>query len=710
MRSDLAMAIHFHQPIGNFDFVIERACDNCYMPFLELLEKYPDIKMSFHFTGCLLEWAERCRPELIDVVKGMVARGQVEVISGGFYEPILPSIPDGDRVRQIKMLSSYIEDKMSFKPRGAWIAERVWEPGLPSDLVKAGVEYVILDDTHFLYSGIYKDATYGYYITEDNGKTLAIFPSDKVLRYMIPFKMPNECMDYMKGVMERHGEPLFVYGDDGEKFGEWPGTYKWVFEEKWLEKFFDELMNNAEWLKTMWLSQALDKHRPLGRVYIPTSSYEEMLEWSLPAGSQEHLRQVMEDIKRSGKEEFYKPFVKGGFWRNFLSKYPESNNMNKKMVYVSGKLDKIRASKKVDAEIFSEAEKDLMRGQCNCPYWHGVFGGLYLFHLRRAIYHHLIKSEKAIDGMLYGAKQICGTDTLDIDADGDDEVLLWNRDMSILVDPSEGGVIKEFDSKVICQNLTNTLARRKEAYHKTIIEKSREQAEQVDGQVKTIHDGIQVVQAGITEHLNYDWYGRYCLIDHFPGSETHVSDIKKAAYSEEGDLVNARYEFSVNGISASKVSVTMSRTGNVKGKKISISKEVTAFKKDAAFSVKYVITNQDKSAVETLFAPEFNVALPDADSDKYKIVAGKSGKEHSVKETFESGPCDKIEIKDKESGLSYSVSAFGMNKIWCFPVETVSQSEKAYELNYQGSAVIPVFKVKLRPGEAKSIDLDVRFS
>ena len=142
------MAIHFHQPVGNFDEVIERACDKCYMPFLETLNKYPDIKMTFHFTGCLLEWAEHNRPELLSLVKDMVSRGQIEMMSGGFYEPILASIPERDRLSQIKLLNEYVKDKFSYEPKGAWVAERIWEPGLPSVYSDAGIKYVILDDKH----------------------------------------------------------------------------------------------------------------------------------------------------------------------------------------------------------------------------------------------------------------------------------------------------------------------------------------------------------------------------------------------------------------------------------------------------------------------------------------------------------------------------------------------------------------------------------
>ena len=515
MKTDLAMVIHFHQPVGNFDSVIEGACNRCYVPFLETLKKYPTIKMTLHFTGCLLEWAEEKRPEILDMIKEMVSLGQVEIISGGFYEPILSSIPQRDQISQITMLNRYIKDKFSVEPRGAWIAERVWEPALPSVLSESGIKYIVLDDTHFLYAGIRKDDTYGYYTTEDNGRAVAVFPSDKILRYHIPYKMPKECIEYIRSTKDRIEDATFIYGDDGEKFGEWPGTHKWVFEEKWLEKFLNELKKNSDWLRTVTLAECYESRKPKGRTYLPAVSYEEMLEWALPAGVAEQMEDVILDIRNAGKEDWYKPFIRGGFWRNFLSKYPESNNMNKKMIYVSEKLEKVRRAGKSGSREFAEAEKELFRGQCNCAYWHGVFGGLYLFHLRRAVYEHLIKAEVCADRIMRGENDFLEHDVLDIDADGFDEVILANKKISLYFDPEEGGVLKELDSKKVASNLINSLARRKETYHRKIIEKAENAESSEENEVKTIHDGIQTPEEGISEHLNYDWYNRSSFLDHF---------------------------------------------------------------------------------------------------------------------------------------------------------------------------------------------------
>ena len=140
--------------------------------FVEVLARHPGIRVGLHFTGSLLEWIERAHPEYFAELRALVKRGQVEMVGGGFYEPILVAIPPQDRHEQITRLADYIEKHFGKRPRGAWIAERVWEPQLPSSLAPFGVEYTLVDDNHFLGAGFELNQLYGYYLAEDQGHTV----------------------------------------------------------------------------------------------------------------------------------------------------------------------------------------------------------------------------------------------------------------------------------------------------------------------------------------------------------------------------------------------------------------------------------------------------------------------------------------------------------------------------------------------------------
>src|SRR3954454_16269120 len=97
----LILALHNHQPVGNFDGVFEAAYRDSYLPFLEVMEDYPQIPFALHTSGPLLEWLEARRAEYVARVRALVEAGRLEVLGGGFSEPILTMIPHRDRVGQI---------------------------------------------------------------------------------------------------------------------------------------------------------------------------------------------------------------------------------------------------------------------------------------------------------------------------------------------------------------------------------------------------------------------------------------------------------------------------------------------------------------------------------------------------------------------------------------------------------------------------------
>ncbi|MFQ6058739.1 MAG: alpha-amylase/4-alpha-glucanotransferase domain-containing protein, partial [Anaerolineae bacterium] len=393
----LGLAIHSHQPVGNFDFVFAEAYQKAYEPLIAALERHPSIRMALHFSGCLRDWIVEHHPDYFPRIAALVARGQVEIMTGGYYEPILVAIPDVDKLGQIEKLTQAVRDDFGYEPTGLWLAERVWEPHLAKPLSEAGIEYTIVDDTHFKYVGLEDKDLFGYYVTEEQGAPLKIFGTSKWLRYSIPWKSVEEVMEYLRREAENVGAGLSpcpkiaVMGDDGEKFGLWPGTYThcWAPEDGgpgWMEEFFTALEENSDWVTTIPPGEYARRFPALGRIYLPTASYDEMTEWALPADDSHDIVHLKERLKQEGRDDALR-FVKGGFWRNFLAKYPEVNNLHKKMLWVSEKVHRaltpspLRSSPPLptlrlrSGQALGEGEgllDHLWAGQCNCPYWHGV--------------------------------------------------------------------------------------------------------------------------------------------------------------------------------------------------------------------------------------------------------------------------------------------------------------------------------------------------
>jgi alpha-amylase len=100
------------------------------------------------------------------------------------------------------------------------------------------------------------------------------------------------------------------------------------------------------------------------------------------------------------------------------------------------------------------------RAQCNDAYWHGVFGGLYLPHLRAAIWRELAAAERALR-----QDEGTGVEALDLDADGEHELWIHSPRQSAIIAPARGGAIEVLLDLERGINLCDVVARHPEAYH-----------------------------------------------------------------------------------------------------------------------------------------------------------------------------------------------------------------------------------------------------
>jgi len=700
-----AIGIHNHQPIGNFEFVFEDSYRRAYLPFLEVLERHPKIKIALHYSGVLFEWILKHDPDFGPRLRKLVSTDQVEMMSGGFYEPILVNIPDEDKLGQIKKLNQFVKKHTGYHPVGLWLAERIWEPQLPKPLAESGAKYVVIDDSHFKAAGLEEKDLFGYYITEETGYIINIFPISERLRYTMPFQEPEITFDYLCSIATEQGDKLVVFADDGEKFGNWPGTYEHCYEKEWLERFFTILENNLDWIEIVHFSEALEKLEPAGRIYLPTASYREMMEWALPANTIERYETFENKLKENGLFEAYKVFVRGGFWRNFLAKYPESNNLHKKSLWVSRKVHQLKGKKKYDQKLVKRAQDHLWAGQTNCPYWHGIFGGLYLNNLRHTVYKNTIQAETIIDRAVKSNSAYkngwIDVNTCDFNADGKDELIIETKVYNFYFSPQIGGTLYELDYKPKAINLLDTMTRRKEAYHNRILELKRKTSERKDSSVVSIHDLVVTKEPDLEKKLKYDWYNRTSLIDHFLGKNTNLEQIANAEHIEAGDFVQSPYFYKIK-LKDNLLKIKLFRDGFVKSNgrncKISITKTVIIYPQSSDIEIQYQIKNLETVAVDLWFAPEFNFALLAGDApDRYYYFDQELNENKNLASMGIVESARKAGLRDEWQKIDVLVEFNKNVDVWRFPVETISQSEGGFERVYQSSVVLPNWKIRLVP-------------
>lgn len=689
-------AIHNHQPVGNFDFVIEEAYQKSYLPFLRTLKKYPAIKTGVHITGVLHEWIEKNHPEMIVLLKSMVKNNQVQMLSGGYYEPILSVIPPADRIGQIEKQNRLIQKSLNTKARGMWLAERVWEPTLPSWMAKAGMEFTVIDDIHFKYAGLQEEQLYNYYITEDLGYNMKLFPISQELRYLIPFQKPEKTIEFLRSIASENEDRIVVFADDGEKFGLWPDTFDFVYMGGWLEKFFQLLSDNLDWINISHFSEVMDTTKPFGSIYLPTASYAEMLHWALPNKAFKAYEEFENTLKESQLLDKYGVFVRGGFWRNFFTKYSESNNLHKKMMRVA---DKVWADKKgVSDRNLKTAKDHLWAGQCNCPYWHGVFGGLYLPHLRTAIYENLIAAENLMDAEILKEKT-SNIELIDFDNNGSEELLIETATQNIYISLLDGGTIFEHDIRKINFNICDTMARREEGYHLKLQELAKSNIDSHSDGHASIHDIVVAKEEGLEKKLFYDRFlPRKLRIHFFSGAK--VEDFYSAQYSELSNAPEVEFKVTSKKRYEDDIYIRLTAEAEISHRNnkavVEVEKVLRISAKDLGSVTELIFRKKSGDNMDIQVGVDYFYSMLAGNADdRYYITQDEDHNKSHLNSIFSLKNTQELGFTDEWKKISVRLKLNKQAGFHVYPVETISLSESGFERVYQASCLMPYFDFNL---------------
>jgi len=681
-RLRLALVFHQHQPAGNFPNVFSDVAERAYAPLVAALYRHPEVKATLHFSGPLLDWLEGNRPDVIGDLADLVKRGQIELLTGGYHEPILVGIPRRDAVGQIRALTDRVAGMFGRRPLGAWLTERVWEPHLPSLLAEAGVAYTTLDEEHFLQAGLRRDELGESFITEDQGFPLVVYPGNMRLRYLIPFRDVNVTM---KELRERHaaGAKLVVYADDGEKFGAWPGTFQRVHKDGWLEQFFTALAQ-SDFLETTTLEDAWIFNKPSRRVYLPGGSYPEMGEWALDQAAARRFAQARNALKDDQASLVAQPP-----WRNFFAKYPESNALHKRMLIVSEELAR-RSILDASPEV-RQAQQNLWRSQTNDVYWHGIFGGLYLPHLRADAYNSLLKAERIL-----AARRVAAGEQRDYDVDGNDEYLFRGNAGSVFVHVQGGSVI-EWDVYASATNLIDTLARRPEAEHDHL--RRAEKAGKVkvgkaDKDGKSIHESVRAKERGLTKLLEYDTGRRAFFQDSFKVGRNDAVVLHGLNYQ----LTPQREARTVSLILEPPPRSLASLPG------FGIRKDIRIADEGLAAGVRYRLRNEGEDAITLTFTSASNVGMVGEAIPGDTI--GLGAKKTAPGKPLEAKNVSEITVHAEQRHFDITFAIDPPAEAATKPIYAVANSEDGFERIYQQTEITCSWTVTIAPDA--HVDLEIR--
>jgi 4-alpha-glucanotransferase len=686
----LALVVHNHQPIGNFDHVVERAYHDSYRFLLDTFAPHKNLRLALHWSGSLFDWLTERHPEYLSEVAELQSQGRVELLGGGYYEPILSMIPRRDRVGQIRSYAERLRRHFGTVPRGMWLAERVWEQQHAGDLAAAGVEYTIVDDFHFRNAGVGPERLFGYYLTEDDGRMLAVFPGSERLRYLIPYAEPEQVIAYLYEIACRRPGASLVFADDGEKFGTWPGMREHCHDRRWLARFF-ELLAEQPWIESTTPGRLTKDVEPLGKVYLPDGSYREMAEWSsLDTGDASAADRPHDGSQGATPANPALFRTVPGTWRNFLVKYPEASEMRARMLMVSDRVARAAAAGYPE-QVVEAARRELYQAQCNCAYWHGSFGGVYLSHLRQAVYRHLIQADDLLDRTADRPDRWVEAVTRDHNVDAFQEVCLASDKLLAFVAPHDGGRLYELDLRRPARNLLATIAARIEPYH---------------GEAE--HSGP--AECGVRLRAgSADLRARRCLVEHFYAERPTLDDVAAGRAVDIGDFADGRYQFQVLRTDET-AQVCLSRNGHVGGLPIKVTKTVTAAAGADGLTIDYRLENLPADR-GLHFAVEFNFAGFDAAEGCYLEQLNRR-RLSAFGAPLEFPALDDVELVDETTGVNVGLAVSRPASFWTHPVRAVNRRECGYEVTHQATSVVPHWHVR---GDARgewsvTIALPIRVS
>jgi hypothetical protein len=373
----MILGFHCHFPLALSEQEFETLYRNKLMPLIRAIHKHPAGAVTIHFSGSLLYRIERLHSEFFTLLSKLVDRKQVELLGGGFYEPMLPLVQQSDRLGQIELLTTYLRKHFDKRVTGCLIPPETWDTGLVSSLSNSGMAYTFLPSGFF--SGSYLKSAAGLlkpFITEDNGKSMVIFPIQGTLDNEY---LTSDLRAGLESIVQ--SASTFPEEDGCPAAALFPGLDADLGGGKNAEKIFNTLFELLE-------------------------EYKDRVELT-------HGSKIIEEPKPLSKI-----YIRGGGFKSYFTEYPESANLYSKTVWTKRIIDQIRGDKPKK----ESAAEELWKAQGYRLYCKTDLDESDIIvnpAMRGYAYQSLIFAEKLVMGAMFTRDTILSKDDFDFDGDAE---------------------------------------------------------------------------------------------------------------------------------------------------------------------------------------------------------------------------------------------------------------------------------------------------
>jgi hypothetical protein len=670
----LILVTHGHVPYGAGNEEFEHIYTGKLRPFIVVLNNYPDILGTLHYSGVLLHWIERAHPEFFMLIEDLIKRKQVELVGGGFYEPVMPLISQQDRIGQIELFTDYLRKHFNKKPQGCWMPAFAWEPALVGALSRCGMSYTFLAAEQFLLAGLAEGDLFAPCLTENQGKLLNVFPLfrapySEALSFSppaAPEALARSGGAFLSGVKTENlfetlenfvaagnavpGEERIIAFCSNDILGESPDDRE---AEKEVNLFFEELSRCRSFAGFTTPSRVLKSRRSRKKAYFDVAP-------------------LVPGVSPGGKVH--------GSVRDFLLDYPEANGIYAKTIFTNVLVNQLRGDKARK----TAAREELWKAQGYDAFCLGWSGGFYRGAVRNAVYRSLLLAEKTarVKGVF-----IPSLVNFDFDFDGEDEYIFQNDRISVYL-KKRGAAVFEFDFVPRSWNYLNTLLPRETIPRKGGTASNSPERRMAFTDILALPGFSPDALAGApfsTRDAEKAGQLRFCGAESYEALETDKARLK------------ADFRLDAAGTSGSMLG------------SIEINK-ACHLKKDSFF-VRYQLANRGSGKAEFDFIPRLDIVFPGEGEEYvriYKIAA--EGKDALVGGEGALYGVRTLELDDLENEL---IIAFSCDKAFDAYFVPVYASCPVYGKTlrlYQSTCVLPVTRVFLEGGASWSAEYTLKLA
>lgn len=230
--------LHIYQPPDQWQEILDNVVKTSYIKIIDIFKKYPWAKITLDITACLTEQlAKRGYSKVIEDLKKLAKRGQIEFVGSSKYHALLPLLPENEIERQIKL--NYETNKFYFgkvyQPKGFHLPELAYSKRVAEIIDKLGYSWTVVDEICLKGKLWQKIDTSKIYRLESFPR-LKIFIKHRKPSYFFQqglIKNPEDFHQLLKEKNKKNGYLITVV--DGEVFG-----HHYPKKEKVLEKIYSE--------------------------------------------------------------------------------------------------------------------------------------------------------------------------------------------------------------------------------------------------------------------------------------------------------------------------------------------------------------------------------------------------------------------------------------------------------------------------------------